>query len=139
MILEDLDFSSETSLPSESHVQAKVADKNSHPLGVFKDMPNAEYHSSPAISKSGLDALEKSPSHLWYYQQQGSRGSDAKSLGTIFHDVVLMGLEFASTIYLVEPEFNKRSDNGKRKNIGDGLVCWHLIRCQSLKMIGIYA
>lgn len=30
---------------------------------IIHGMPNADYHASPAISKSGLDKIAKSPAH----------------------------------------------------------------------------
>lgn len=82
-------------------------------IGVFRNMPNAEYHASSAISKSGLDALATTPSHLWYYQQQGSRSSQSKEFGSLFHDLTLMGVEFTKPLYPIEPECNKRTIAGR--------------------------
>lgn len=116
MILpDDLDFQTETAKEVNSQCFVNENPNPKSQLGVFKDMSNAEYHASKAISKSGLDALAKTPAHLWYYQQQGSRSSKAKDFGSVFHDVTLMGVEFTKPLYPIEPDFNKRSAAGREE------------------------
>jgi exodeoxyribonuclease VIII len=76
-------------------------------------MPNSDYHSSGAISKSGLDKLAQSPAHLWYYQQQGCESTKAMDFVSLFHDLVLMGSDFVSKFYKVMPDFYLRSQSGR--------------------------
>lgn len=94
-------------------VQQDSAPKIGTPMGVFKDMSNADYHASGAISKSGLDKLAQSPAHLWYYQQQGCESTKAMDFGSLFHDLVLMGSDFVSKFYKVMPDFYLRTQAGR--------------------------
>ena len=94
-------------------VQQDSSPKIATPMGVFKDMSNADYHASGAISKSGLDKLAQSPAHLWYYQQQGCESTKAMDFGSLFHDLVLMGSDFVSKFYKVMPDFYLRSQAGR--------------------------
>ncbi len=96
--------------PESSEKENDVGDM---PLGVFKEMSNDDYHSSSAISKSGLDQLRKSPAHLWYYQKQGSRRTRALDLGSLFHDLVLMPDDYFNLHYKLMPEFNLRTTAGR--------------------------
>lgn len=51
------------------------------------DMPNDEYHCYPAISKSGLDLVERSPEHYEYRVPRSS--TRAMEIGTAIHAAIL--------------------------------------------------
>lgn len=54
---------------------------------VIENLSNAEYHASEAISKSGLDLIEKSPAHYFYREKTKTK---AMVIGSAFHDLVLL-------------------------------------------------
>lgn len=63
--------------------------------GVFvKGMPNADYHAYAGISKSGLDAVHKSPAHYAFAPPR--KATRAMEIGTAIHAAIL------------EPELFKR-------------------------------
>lgn len=74
---------------------------------VAKQMSNSEYHSTSAISKSGLDLIAKSPAHF----KAGFSGidQDAARIGTAFHSWVLED----SKDILTTPNFGTRAGNNK--------------------------
>lgn len=66
--------------------------------GIYRDIPNEEYHGGEGISKSGLDLIRKSPAH---YRAVKTAANDnprvctaAQRLGTAFHTLVLEPKEF---------------------------------------------
>lgn len=67
--------------------------------GVYEGIPNAEYHGSPGISKSGLDLVHRSPMH---YNAVVTAANDrtptpAQEIGTAVHMAILEPEEFAKT------------------------------------------
>lgn len=50
------------------------------------NMPEAEYHAHPAISKSGLDLIRKSPAH---YKAGFKTATDAMRMGSAIHCLIL--------------------------------------------------
>ena len=83
---------------------ADVTDALDFPIpGVHEDLPSAEYHRGPGISKSGLDLIARSPAHYAWSRAHPSGDTPATALGTafhalvlepdLFHDVVVRGLE----------------------------------------------
>lgn len=80
---------------------------------ILHDMPNADYHASPAISKSGLDKIAKSPAHYRAAKEAPAEITDAMVIGSAFHDYILLP-EVFQTAYTVLPEdFNGRTKDGK--------------------------
>ena len=80
---------------------------------ILHDMPNADYHASPAISKSGLDKIAKSPAHYRAAKEPPAEITDAMVIGSAFHDYILLP-EIFQTAYTVLPEdFNGRTKDGK--------------------------
>lgn len=67
---------------------------------IIENMPNAEYHASSAISKSGLDKIDKSPAHYFYAVQEKTK---AMVIGSAFHDLVLLPSVF-NECYAVKPD-----------------------------------
>lgn len=59
-------------------------------VGIFADIPNADYHGGPGISKSGLDIIRRSPLHYKASREAEKREpTAAQREGTIIHDLVL--------------------------------------------------
>lgn len=70
--------------------------------GVYEGIPNAEYHSGPGISKSGLDLVHRSPMH---YHAVVTAVNDhtptaAQELGTAAHALILEPDVFTDTYCL---------------------------------------
>ena len=80
---------------------------------IIHGMPNADYHASQAISKSGLDKIAKSPAHYRAAKEAPAETTDAMVIGSAFHDYILLP-EIFQTAYTVLPEdFNGRTKDGK--------------------------
>lgn len=87
-----------------------------HTLNGLVRMTNAEYHSSPGISKSHLDDIARSPLHYWGKRIDPDREvsddrNDDLVLGSATHTATLEPDLFDSE-YLVMPDFNLRSPKG---------------------------
>lgn len=70
--------------------------------GVYADIPNAEYHKGPGVSKSGLDLIHRSPMH---YKAVIDSANDngptaAQFVGTAAHCLILEPEEFVKTYCL---------------------------------------
>ena len=80
---------------------------------IIHGLPNADYHASAAISKSGLDKIARSPAHYKAAQEAEHEATDAMIFGSAFHDYILLP-EIFQTAYTVLPEdFNGRTKDGK--------------------------
>lgn len=75
--------------------------------GQFEDMTNSEYHSSMALSNSGISRLLRSPLH---YKHGFGEPSEAMKLGTAVHALVL---EPHLNLVPVAPDVNKRTKQGR--------------------------
>lgn len=76
-----------------------------------------DYHRGAAISKSQLDALDKSPYHFWSLHRDPNRPdrqapTPAMQLGTMTHTAVLEPDEF-SRRHVIAPECDRRTKAGK--------------------------
>ncbi len=58
-------------------------------VGVFPNITNADYHSNPAISKSGLDRIRKSPAHFQTWKNTPHKQTPDQEIGTVVHTMVL--------------------------------------------------
>lgn len=82
--------------------------------GIIQQLPIADYHADPALSKSGLKLLlERTPAHYFYqYRTEAGRKpkktSKDKAFGQALHDFVLEPAEFKSR-YTVAPPINKNT------------------------------
>lgn len=75
-------------------------------------MPNDVYHGTPAISKSGLDKIERSPAH---YQFAANREpTRAMAIGSAIHAAVLEPELFASEYLLLRDVTDRRSSEYKQ-------------------------
>lgn len=79
-------------------------------------MDNAEYHAHPAISKSQLDAINKSPLHYWCQFINPERikpePTAAMLFGSAVHTAILEPEKFDAQ-YALAPELNKTTKAGK--------------------------
>lgn len=57
--------------------------------GAYPGMSAEEYHSIPALSKSALDALHKSPAHMLAYLQGPHKDTPATIEGSLFHTLTM--------------------------------------------------
>jgi len=79
-------------------------------------MENADYHAHPAISKSHLDLIARSPLHYWARYIDPNRvptePTDAMRLGTAVHTLTLEADQFEAR-YAVVPAVDRRYKAGK--------------------------
>jgi len=71
---------------------------------LIRDLTNTEYHKKPAVSRSQLMELQKSPKKYWWKYLSGEaeeEKSDALDLGTAFHTLILEPSDFGKTIAIV--------------------------------------
>jgi exodeoxyribonuclease VIII len=76
--------------------------------GIYYDLSNQDYHAGPGISKSGLDAIAKSPAHYYSRYLDPARPAapeptPSMKTGTLAHCVILESEQFENR-YLVRPE-----------------------------------
>lgn len=82
-------------------------------MPLIENLPNADYHASSAISKSGLDKIARSPAHYRAYREGADEETDAMIFGSAFHDYILLPQVF-QTVYTVLPDdFNPRTKAGR--------------------------
>lgn len=79
-------------------------------------LTNAEYHAHPAVSKSGLDLVHRSPLHFWNRYLNPDREPEAPTeamvLGSALHTAVLEPHLFDDE-YAVAPHCDRRTKEGK--------------------------
>lgn len=75
-------------------------------------MTNAEYHADPAISKSDLDLINRSPSYYKYVKENPKEQTAAMLLGSAAHKLVLEPKSFDEE-YAVAPIVDRRTKQGK--------------------------
>jgi len=71
-------------------------------VGLFDDIPNAEYHGGPGISKSGLDLIERSPLHYITQKRHPKPTTPTFVIGSAVHSIVLEPDKFEDE-YVKEP------------------------------------
>lgn len=57
--------------------------------GVYAGIPNADYHSGPGISKSGLDIIRRSPLHYQHSLTARREPTPDQRIGTLAHALIL--------------------------------------------------
>ena len=81
-------------------------------------MENADYHAHPAISKSHLDLIARSPLHYWARYIDPNRvptePTDAMRLGTAVHTLTLEADQFEAR-YVTTPAVDRRTKEGKAR------------------------
>lgn len=75
-------------------------------------MTNAEYHANPAVSKSDLDLINRSPKYYRYVKDNPRESTPAMLLGSVVHKLVLEPESFASE-YAVCPAVDRRTKAGR--------------------------
>lgn len=82
--------------------------------GIYYDLSNEEYHGGPGISKSQLDDIAINPAIFQW--RKGAPEDDEKKaaldMGTALHCLLLEPDEFDKR-FIVAPEFNRRTNEGK--------------------------
>jgi len=83
-------------------------------VGVFPDMPNAEYHAAPGISKSGLDLIAKCPAlyRARYIDGVAQEETAAMRIGSAAHLLVFQPEDFGR-FFAVRPVVDGRTKEGK--------------------------
>lgn len=88
--------------------EVKCQVENENPV----TMTNAEYHAAPAVSKSDLDLINRSPAYYRYVKENPREQTVAMLLGSVFHKLVLEPESFAAE-YAVCPAVDRRTKAGK--------------------------
>jgi exodeoxyribonuclease VIII len=83
------------------------------PTTIRLDLTNAEYHASPAISKSGLDLIRKAPALYRWRQANPIEQTPAMRLGTLTHTVVLEPDLFERETAVRPEGIDRRTSAGK--------------------------
>jgi exodeoxyribonuclease VIII len=83
------------------------------PTTIRHDLTNAEYHASPAISKSGLDLIRKAPALYRWRQANPTEQTPAMRLGTLTHTVVLEPDLFERETAVRPEGIDRRTSAGK--------------------------
>lgn len=82
-------------------------------MTIITGMSSKDYHAHPAISKSGLDRIAKSPAHYQAYLQGEVIETDAMIFGSAFHDYILSPDVFAQDYAVLPDGFDGRTKKGK--------------------------
>lgn len=84
--------------------------------GIYQNLSNEEYHADKtAISKSGLDLIDKSPAHYKWATENPRSSTPAMVKGTLIHTLVLEPETFDS-IYAVTPKDAPRKPTSAQRN-----------------------
>ena len=75
-------------------------------------MTNREYHADPAISKSDLDQIHRSPMHWQYRKTHPPEQTPALLVGSAVHKMILEPSGFADE-FAVAPETDRRTKAGR--------------------------
>ena len=76
-------------------------------------LSSIDYHAHPAISKSGLDLIAKSPAHYIASRQQPREVTPSMRQGSALHTMILEP-ELWPTLYGVRPPMDRRTTAGKQ-------------------------
>lgn len=79
---------------------------------LHESMPIEVYHNSYAISKSGLDRINRSPAHYCAWLKEKKKPSPEMKFGTRAHTFILEP-EKVQNLYEIEPELNKNTNKYK--------------------------
>lgn len=79
---------------------------------VVLGMPNSDYHAHPAISKSGLDLIHRSPAHYQYGAKR--EATRAMAIGSAIHCAILEPERFSVDYLLLREVKDRRSSEYKQ-------------------------
>lgn len=77
-------------------------------------MTNSDYHAHPAVSKSDLDLIHRSPMHYLYRKEHPQKPTLALITGSVVHKMVLEPETFADE-YIIAPTLDRRTRAGKEE------------------------
>ncbi len=81
------------------------------------DMPNAEYHSHPAVGSSGLKLIQQSPAHYFAAYLDPNRepreSTPAQKIGTAWHASIFEPAMFGQKYIQIPDGLDKRTKEGK--------------------------
>jgi hypothetical protein len=84
-------------------------------MQIIENMSNSDYHSHPALSRSDILNLLRSPMHYKYSKTvKKDHQTDAMLYGSAVHDAILLPHIFEND-YSFEPELDKRTTEGKKQ------------------------
>lgn len=89
------------------------------PLGVHQGVSNADYQADPAISKSQLDVVARTPLHYWQAyvnpEREPREATPAMMIGTLIHSAVLEP-DTLNSAYAVLPENAPTRPTDRQRN-----------------------
>jgi hypothetical protein len=88
--------------------------------GIYDGIKNADYHADPALGSTSLKTLAtRTPAH-WKYEQEHPKTSDAFSLGTAAHSLILEG--DSSNVVVVDADnwLTKAAKESKTAALAEG-------------------
>lgn len=80
---------------------------------MVSNMPMDEYRKHPAISKSGLDLIHRSPAHYLEDKLNPKESTETQIIGSAFHTYVLEPELFDSQYAVLSEKYDKRTKEGK--------------------------
>ena len=84
--------------------------------GIYRDIPNDEYHAGKGLSSSGIKKMLDSPLHYWAAYLSPERVKEQKDcfdFGTAYHTYVLEPDKFSQTIAVIPEGIDRRTKAGK--------------------------
>lgn len=104
---------------------------------VIAGMPNSVYHSSPGISKSGLDLVARSPAHFRYRAPR--EATRAMEIGTAIHTALLEPERFHDEYLLLRDVKDRRASAYKEAVKATGTSELVLVGHEADKVSGMQA
>lgn len=82
-------------------------------MAIIYDLPAAEYHARPEISKSGLDKIAQFPALFKAHQNRPPESDDALIIGQATHTLTLEPEKFTSEFCVMPAGLDRRTKEGK--------------------------
>lgn len=101
------------------------------PGAVVLGLPNSRYHALPGASKSGLDAIDRSPHY--YHNRHLEEQTDAMAMGTLRHTLTLEPELFDDQYYVVADDVIKNAKHKKYQEILEAANGREVIKRRELK------
>lgn len=80
--------------------------------GIYDNVPEAQYHASPGISKHALDLIAQNPMKYMHALNEPREPSAAMKAGSLLHCMVLEPDQVEQK-FVIAPEVNKRTKEGR--------------------------